>query len=104
MPGEECDCGQSWSECEDPCCYPATLTPADLAANSSALPCTRHQQVTCSHVCIHVYLCNVTAVQPLCTASPAATFWQYGLLAPFLAILLLALLGRYSTCLLLFRG
>ena len=58
----------------------------------------------CLHVCIHVYLCNVTTVQPLCTASPAATFWQYGLLAPFLTILLLALLGRYSTCLLLFRG
>ena len=50
-------------------------------------------------MCIHVYLCNVTTVQPLCTASPAATFWQYGLLAPFLAILLLALLGRYSTSL-----
>ena len=46
--GEECDCGKSWSECEDPCCYPATLTEADLAANSSALPCTRHEQVTCS--------------------------------------------------------
>ena len=38
-----------------------------------------------------------TSVQPLCTASPAATFWQYGLLAPFLAILLLAILGQYST-------
>ena len=23
-PGEECDCGESWAECEDPCCYPAT--------------------------------------------------------------------------------
>ena len=52
VPGEECDCGKSWSECEDPCCYPATLTPADLAANSSALPCTRHQQVTCNHACV----------------------------------------------------
>ena len=39
----------------------------------------------------------MTTVQPLCTASPAATFWQYGLLAPFLAILLLAILGQYSS-------
>ena len=23
-PGEECDCGESWAECDDPCCYPAT--------------------------------------------------------------------------------
>jgi len=72
-PGEECDCGPSWEECEDPCCYPASLTKEDLAANSSALPCTRH-------------------TQPLCTASPAETFLKWGLLAPFLAMLLLIIL------------
>ena len=75
-PGEECDCGHTWEECEDPCCYPGTLTPADLAANSSATPCTRNQA-------------------PLCIASPAETFWKFGLLAPFLTILLLALLRKY---------
>ena len=32
--------------------------------------------------------------QPLCTASPAETFWKFGLLAPFLAILILILLGK----------
>ena len=75
MPGEECDCGQSWSECEDPCCYPATLTEEDLATNSSALPCTRN-------------------TGPLCRANPGQTFLQYGLLIPFLVILVLVVLGK----------
>ena len=74
-PGEECDCGQDWAECEDPCCYPANLTQEDLATNSSALPCTRNSG-------------------PLCTATPAKTFLQYGLLIPFLVILILAILCK----------
>lgn len=72
-PAEECDCGLEWSDCDDPCCYPANLTPEDLKANSSALPCTWNQA-------------------PLCLESPAATFWRFGLIAPFLAMLLLVLL------------
>ena len=76
-PGEECDCGQDWVECEDPCCYPATLTPEDRAFNSSALPCTRN-------------------TAPLCTASPVKTFLHYGLLIPFLVILLLAIIRKSS--------
>ena len=72
---EDCDCGMTWADCEDPCCYPATLTPADLAANSSAVPCSWNQA-------------------PLCQASPAETFWKFGLIAPFLAILLLAIISK----------
>ena len=74
-PGEECDCGQTWAECSDPCCYPATLTEEDRAFNSSALPCTRN-------------------TAPLCTASPVKTFLNYGLLIPFLLILILAIIGE----------
>ena len=74
-PGEECDCGKDWAECEDPCCYPATLTKEDLATNSSAIPCTRN-------------------TGPLCRANPGQTFLQYGLLIPFLVILVLVILGK----------
>ena len=77
-PGEECDCGQDWGECEDPCCYPANLTPEDRAFNSSALPCTRN-------------------TAPLCTASPVKTFLNYGLIVPFLVILILAVLRKSSS-------
>ena len=74
-PGEECDCGMSWEECEDPCCYPATITEEDRAFNSSARPCTRN-------------------TAPLCTASPVKSFLHYGLLIPFLVILILAVIGE----------
>jgi len=72
-PTEECDCGFDWSDCDDPCCYPANLTFADLNANNSALPCTWNQG-------------------PLCKATIAENFIKFGLLAPFLAFLLLAIL------------
>ena len=71
---EECDCGPSWEECADPCCYPASLTSEDLASNSSALPCTRH-------------------TQPLCSHNPEEIVWIYGVLLPFLVIAILAILG-----------
>ena len=73
--GEECDCGPSWAGCDDPCCYPASLTEEDLASNSSALPCSRH-------------------AQPLCSLDPADIAWIYGLLLPFLAMAILAILGK----------
>lgn len=71
---EECDCGLSWAECADPCCYPASLTAEDLASNRSALPCTRHAQPMCSH-------------------NPGAIVWKYGLLLPLLVMAILAMLG-----------
>ena len=74
-PVEECDCGNTWEDCDDPCCYPANLTPEDRAFNSSAQPCTRN-------------------TAPLCTASPVRTFLNYGLLIPFLVILLLVILRK----------
>ena len=76
-PTEECDCGFDWSDCDDPCCYPANLTFADLNANNSALPCTWNQG-------------------PLCKATIAENFIKFGLLAPFLAFLLLAILCKLN--------
>ena len=75
-PEEECDCGQDWAHCDDACCYPANITPADLAYNSSALPCTRNSG-------------------PLCSATPVKTFLKFGLLIPFLVILILAILCKF---------
>ena len=75
-PGEECDCGKDWADCEDPCCYPANITPADLAYNSSALPCTRN-------------------TAPLCYATPLKTFLKFGLLYPFLFIFILTVICKF---------
>ena len=41
-----------------------------------------------------VMMMFIRHTQPLCTASPAETFWKFGLLAPFLAILILIILGK----------
>jgi len=70
-PAEECDCGNDYLECEDPCCYPAVISQYDLDLNSSALPCHRNQK----EVCLTPHLA------PL----------KYGLIFPFLFILLLVL-------------
>lgn len=44
---EECDCGLSYQECSDACCYAAHISPSDLAANKSAIPCRTHRQKKC---------------------------------------------------------
>ena len=28
-PGEECDCGETELDCDDPCCYPAIISPGE---------------------------------------------------------------------------
>jgi len=71
-PLEECDCGPVMPLCEDPCCYPANITAQDLAANSSAKPCSRHTQPRC----LEPY------TEPL----------KFGMMYPFLFILLLFIL------------
>ena len=44
---EECDCGISFTDCNDPCCYASTISPEDLALNNSATPCRTHQAPRC---------------------------------------------------------
>jgi len=71
-PYEECDCGYDYKQCEDPCCYPANISEDDLMLNSSAKPCTRNEK-------------------PICL-NPNASLYKFGLLFPFLFILLLFIL------------
>ena len=71
-PLEECDCGYDYEHCDDPCCYPATVSEQDLSLNSSAKPCTRNQKDIC--------------------LNPNRTLYYFGLLYPLLFILLLILL------------
>ena len=68
-PYEECDCGQDYKECQDPCCYPAKISKEQLLSNSSAKPCTRNQT-------------------PLCL-NPNYSQIKFGLIFPFSFILLL---------------
>ena len=42
-PYEECDCGHDYKQCQDPCCYPAIVSQADMHANSSAKPHSRNE-------------------------------------------------------------
>ena len=44
---EECDCGVSFTDCNDPCCYASTISPEDLSLNKSATPCRTHQAPRC---------------------------------------------------------
>eukprot|EP00092_Neocalanus_flemingeri_P030234 GFUD01032813.1.p1 GENE.GFUD01032813.1~~GFUD01032813.1.p1 ORF type:complete len:404 (+),score=102.04 GFUD01032813.1:85-1296(+) len=71
-PYEECDCGYDYKQCQDPCCYPATISQADLKFNSSAKPCTRNQT-------------------PICL-NPNSSLFKFGLFFPILFILLLIIL------------
>eukprot|EP00094_Tigriopus_californicus_P013408 TCALIF_12969-PA protein Name:"Similar to Adam10 Disintegrin and metalloproteinase domain-containing protein 10 (Mus musculus)" AED:0.65 eAED:0.65 QI:0/0/0/0.5/1/1/2/0/317 len=61
---EECDCGLDYSQCADPCCYPANIDPGDRYLNSSATPCGWNQK-------------------PLCL-SQWDPIWKFGLVAPWL--------------------
>jgi len=45
--GEQCDCGKDQLTCDDPCCYPAHVSPQERAANSSAQPCSRAARTRC---------------------------------------------------------
>jgi len=66
---EECDCGKDYLECQDPCCYPAVISQYDLDLNASAKPCHRNQKEVC--------------------LTPYQAPLKFGLLFPFLFILLL---------------
>ena len=58
-PGEECDCGAEEVSCDSPCCYPATISPGERAANSSALPCSFTARAGCvspAHLMYGIYL------------------------------------------------
>merc|ERR1712123_376530 len=71
-PWEECDCGYDYKQCQDPCCYPALISQADLQFNSSAKACTRNET-------------------PICL-NPNTSLYKFGLLFPFLFILLIIIL------------
>jgi len=71
-PIEECDCGPDYEHCDDPCCYPATVSQEDLSLNSSALPCTKNQKEMC--------------------LNPNRIIYFFGMLYPLLFILFLILL------------
>jgi len=49
---EECDCGEDYLQCQDACCYPATISLYDLSANHSARPCARNRK----DICLRPYL------------------------------------------------
>ena len=58
-PGEECDCGGDEVTCDDPCCYPAHISPGERAANRSALPCSSTGRAGCltpAHLMYGIYL------------------------------------------------
>ncbi|XP_023329257.1 zinc metalloproteinase-disintegrin-like NaMP [Eurytemora carolleeae] len=47
-PGEQCDCGYDEISCNDPCCYPASISQADRDYNTTgALPCSTNQRKRC---------------------------------------------------------
>ena len=46
-PGEQCDCGNYESDCNDPCCYPAHISSYERSLNSSAKSCQRTERYWC---------------------------------------------------------
>ena len=46
-PGEQCDCGNNESDCNDPCCYPAHISRYERSLNSSAKSCQRTERYWC---------------------------------------------------------
>jgi len=75
-PNEECDCGKTKEECDDPCCYPAILTEDDFRLNKTAKACRRHTSGLCQ--------------------KPYKSTFKYGIVIPIvvliIGVLLLALI------------
>ncbi|CAL8109487.1 unnamed protein product [Orchesella dallaii] len=46
--GEECDCGFTYEECEEQCCYPRQVSAKDKMENSDAAGCKRKPAARCS--------------------------------------------------------
>ena len=75
-PNEECDCGATIEECDNPCCYPAIPTKEQLKTNATAKGCRRHTSGECQ--------------------KPYQSTFKYGIMIPIvvlmIGILLLALI------------
>jgi len=63
---EECDCGVDYTQCNDPCCYPAHISPWDQWINKTAVPCRRNAKIAC--------------------VDPFRSIINYGLIAPWIFI------------------
>ena len=72
-PGEECDCGSDVYHCNDPCCYPASISLDEKLYNNSAIPCYKNK----SRLCVR----NTTLI--------------FGVYIPFTVIILVTLAVSY---------
>lgn len=75
---EQCDCGLDYTECTDPCCYPAELDPEDRRLNSSASPCRWNEKPLC-----------LKQWDPL---------WKFGLVAPWFFIICVVIILSLALC------